>query len=205
VAIVTELKQNIKNKNKLSVFADGEFLCSVTAETIAKLRIKIGDSIDENKLGDILFENDCQTSFCKAVDMICRNMKTQKQTETYLFDKGYSSDVVKHTISKMKEYKYIDDAEYVRAYVAAFQKTKGKIRICFELKQKGIEQEHICLVDELIDDQREYALALAQKFAKDKQMDGKNIQKLYRYLASKGFDFDICRYCVNCLVEGLDD
>ena len=59
------------------------------------------------------------------------------------------------------------------------------------------------LVGPLNDD--EYALVLAQKFAKGKQMDQKNLQKLYRHLASKGFDFDVCRYCANCIVEGIDD
>ena len=57
----------------------------------------------------------------------------------------------------------------------------------------------------MIDDQKEYALALAQKFAKGKDMDAKNVQKLYRHLASKGFDFDVCRYCANCIAEGVDD
>ena len=203
--VVTDIKQNLKNKNKVSVFADGEFLCSVTAESVAKMRIKVGDQIDNQKLLDTLFESDCQTAFSKAVDNVCKSFKTQNQVQKYLFDKGFSTEVVNKTIEKMKEYRYVDDAEFVRLFVSSYQKTKGKKRICFELKQKGVEQEYIDLVDELIDDQTEYALALAQKFAKGKQMDTKNGQKLYRHLASKGFDFDTCRYCVNCVVEGVDD
>ena len=202
---VTEIKQNLKNKNKVSVFADGEFLCSVTAESVAKMRLCVGDEIDEKLLLDTLFESDCQTAFSKAVDNVCKSIKTQNQVEKYLFDKGFSTAVVQKTVQKMKEYRYVDDAEYVRIFANNYQKTKGKKRICFELKQKGVEQEYIDLVDDLIDDQKEYALVLAQKFAKGKDMDQKNLQKLYRHLASKGFDFDVCRYCANCIVEGIDD
>lgn len=202
---VTEIKQNVKNKNKVSVFADGEFLCSVTAEAVVKMRIKVGDEIDNQKLADTLFDSDCQTAFAKAVDNVCKSMKTQSQVQKYLFDKGFSSAVVQNTIEKMKEYRYVDDSEYVKSYVHTYQQTKGKKRIVFELKQKGIEQEYINLIDDLIDDQKEYALALAQKFAKGKQMDQKNVQKLYRHLATKGFDFETCRYCANCLANEVEE
>ena len=129
----------------------------------------------------------------------------KNQVEKYLFDKGFSTAVVQKTVQKMKEYRYVDDAEYVRIFANNYQKTKGTKRICFELKQNGVEQEYIDLVDDLIDDQKEYALVLAQKFAKGKDMDQKNLQKLYRHLASKGFDFDVCRYCANCIAEGVED
>ena len=202
---VTEIKQNVKNKNKVSVFADGEFLCSVTAEAVVKMRIKVGDEIDSQKLSATLFESDCQIAFTKAVDLVCKSIKTQSQVQKYLFDKGFSSEVVQKTIEKMKEYRYIDDGEYVKSYVNTYQKQKGKKRIVFELKQKGVEQEYINLVDDLIDDQKEYALAIAQKFAKGKEMDLKNLQKLYRHLATKGFDFETCRYCANILASGVED
>ena len=84
--IVTEIKQNLKNKNKVSVFADGEFLCSVTAESVAKMRIHVGDQIDNQKLLDTLFESDCNTAFTKAVDNVCKSFKTQSQVQKYLFD-----------------------------------------------------------------------------------------------------------------------
>ena len=202
---VTEIKQNLKNKNKVSVFADGEFLCSVTAEAVVKMRIKVGDEIDNQKLSATLFDSDCQIAFTKAVDLVCKSIKTQSQVQKYLFDKGFSSDVVQKTIEKMKEYRYIDDGEYVKSYVNTYQKQKGKKRIVFELKQKGVEQEYINLVDDLIDDQKEYALAIAQKFAKGKEMDLKNLQKLYRHLATKGFDIETCRYCANILANEVED
>ena len=91
---VTEIKQNVKNKNKVSVFADGEFLCSVTAEAVVKMRIKVGDEIDNQKLSATLFDSDCQIAFTKAVDLVCKNIKTQSQVQKYLFDKGFSSEVV---------------------------------------------------------------------------------------------------------------
>ena len=202
---VTDIKQNLKNKNKVSVFADGEFLCSVTAESVVKMRIKVGDEIDNKKLADTLFESDCQIAFSKAVANVCKSIKTQSQVQKYLFDKGFSAEVVQNTISKMKEYRYVDDGEYVKSYVRTYQQSKGKKRIVFELKQKGVEQEYINLVDDLIDDQKEYALAIAQKFAKGKEMDLKNVQKLYRHLATKGFDFETCRFCANYIANGVEN
>lgn len=196
MAIVTDIKQNVKNKNKVSVFADGEFLCSVTAVSIAKHRVKVNDEIDETTLKKVLDESDRETAFQKAVDSICRGAKTQKQVEEFLFKKGFSSDAVQFVINKMKEYRYIDDGEFVKSYVSAYKNTKGKRRIEYELKLKGLAQEYIEQVESLLDSREDCIKNIAKKFMKNRQVDNSNLQKLFRHLANKGFDFELCRNCV---------
>ena len=68
MAKITQIKQNVKNKNKASVFADGEFLCSVTCESIVNGRLKEGDEIDEAKLKLVLEESEKQLAFQKGVE-----------------------------------------------------------------------------------------------------------------------------------------
>ena len=205
MAIVTQIKQNVKNKNKVSVFAYGIFLCSVTAESIVKHRVKVGDEIDENKLKTVLDESDRETAFQKAVDCVCRSMKTQKQTEDYLYKKGFSAEVVQTTVAKMQEYRYIDDGEFVKSYVMTYKNAKGKKRIEYELKLKGVAQEHIDKVEQLLDDQTESVNNVAAKFMKNRQPTKDNLQKLFRHLAGRGFDFDLCRNCVKTFAAAAEN
>lgn len=206
MATITQIKRNIKNKNKVSVFADGEFLCSVTEESAVKSKIKVGDEIDGDRLKTILAESDRETAFQKAVDSVCRSLKTQKQVETYLYGKGYSAEVVSAVVDKMKEYRYVDDGEYVRAYISTYQSKKGKKKICYELKLKGVGQELLEQAESLTGDQTEYAAALAVKFMKNRLPTRENLQKLFRHLAGKGFDFEVVRAAVNSVAdtENLD-
>lgn len=196
MAKITQIKQNVKNKNKASVFADGEFLCSVTCESIVNGRLKEGDEIDEAKLKLVLEESEKQLAFQKGVESVCRNLKTQKQIEEMLTKKGYSPEIVKSAVEKMKEYRYVDDEEYVRCFCETYKNAKGKKRIKYELKLKGICDEHLVLIDEFIDSQEEAVFKAAEKFMKNRNADKDTLQKLFRHLAGKGFEFDLCRKAV---------
>ncbi len=204
MAVVTEIKQNVKNKNKVSIFADGEFLCSVTAESAVKLGVKTGTEIDETRLKLLLDEHDRETAFSKAVEHVCRSMKSRNQVEKYLRDKGFSEEIISSTILKMLEYKYIDDAEYVRAYAATYGKSKGARRIKYELSQKGVERELIDSVDGILDDQREIAMALASKFMKNRAHGRDSAKKLFAHLATKGFEYSICSECASKYLDEED-
>lgn len=206
MAVITQIKQNVKNKNKVSVFADGVFLCSVTAESILKCRVKVGDEADEDKFKRVLFESDVSTGFQKAVDWICRAPKTKMQTQKYLTSKGFSAEVVAAVMAKLEEYRYIDDGEYARAFAEFYKNSKGKRRIAYELKGKGVDEENIADVQEFIGDQTEAAIEIAHKYMKEKQPTRENLQKLFRYLAGRGFEFDVCRECIRTFSqEALDD
>lgn len=204
MAIVTQVKQNAKNKNKVSVYADGEFLCSVTAESAVKLGVKAGAEIDGARLGLLLEEHDRETAFSKAVECVCRSMKSRSQVEKYLRDKGFSDEIIAQTVSKMTEYRYIDDAEYVRAYVSAYGGKKGARRIKYELSQNGIGRELIDAVDDMLGGQEETAAELARKFMKNRARGRDGAKKLFAHLAAKGFEYSVCADCASRYLDEED-
>lgn len=205
MAVITQIKQNVKNKNKVSVFADGEFLCSVTMDSILKCHVQVGDEADGDALKNALFASDVSTAFQKAVDWICRAPKTKAQAQKYLAGKGFSADVITAATAKLEEYRYIDDGEYARIYSEFYCNTKGKKRIAYELKAKGVADDHIEEAQEAIGDQTEAALSVAQKYMRSKQATKENLQKLFRYLAGRGFDFDVCRECIKSFSQEVLD
>ena len=105
----------------------------------------------------------------------------------------------------MQEYRYIDDGEFVKSYVMTYKNAKGKKRIEYELKLKGVAQEHIDKVEQLLDDQTESVNNVAAKFMKNRQPTKDNLQKLFRHLAGRGFDFDLCRNCVKTFAAAAEN
>ncbi|WDU84019.1 regulatory protein RecX [Caloramator sp. Dgby_cultured_2] len=100
--------------------------------------------------------------------------------------------VVEKTISKLKEYGFVNDEEYIKKYIEySITKKFGSRRIITNLKQKGlyIKEKDIDINSEtLYENAKLLALKKLNIMAKDK----KNVkQKLYNYLVYRGYDNEV--------------
>ena len=104
-------------------------------------------------------------------------------------------------ISKLKEQKFINDKEFVRWWIEqrTIIKPKAARLIKFELKQKGISDELIENSELRIKNDLEKAFDLAQKrMSRYKNEEPKRIyEKLGRFLAAKGFDYDLIKEVID--------
>lgn len=173
--------------------------------TLLKTKLKVGDDINKETLEEYQFEYEKLTAFDKAINLLSRGMKTKKQISTYLKDKGYMPKVCNYVLDKLIEYKYVDDQTYASCYTKMTSKSKGKRAIAYEMRQKGVSDEIIASCLDEIDDQKEVALSLAKKYLKNKPLDQKTKEKLYRHLLSKGFSHEDCFYALNKCFSEIND
>lgn len=131
--------------------------------------------------------------------------RSEKEIRDYLKKKKASNLTIKNIIQKLISNKFIDDEEFTRWWIEQRTKIKPKgVRfIKFELKQKGIDKDLIEKVfedssEEIITD-FEKALNLAQRrMTRYKNEEPrKRYEKLARFLASKGFDFDVIKKVID--------
>lgn len=189
---ITDLKIQKSNKTRANLYLDGEFAFGVEMLTVMKLGLKIGQEVSEAQLHAAVVDSEKSVAFGKAMDYLARGMKTTKQMRDYLTKKGYDEQVKGHVISKLKEYKYLDDNTYAKVYVEQNSATKGTRRLQQELLQKGIRREQAEEAAQLDEETaRKNAGALTVKYMKNKVVDVKTLQRLQRYLLSRGYDFDI--------------
>ena len=195
---VTKLEVQQKNKLRVNVYIDDEFLCGMDSATAITMGLKVGKEVSIAQLQDAIIQSEISVAFGKAVDYISRYMRTCKQLSQYLLRKGYSQQVVDCVVEKLKGYGYIDDARYAQMYVEQNSKSKGSYRLTQELIAKGVsikdaqEYGHINYDDALAN-----ATALAEKYMKNKQSDTPTLVKLQRYLAYRGYDYDVINTVVN--------
>jgi len=131
---------------------------------------------------DILFQ--------KCVEYVLRAPKTERQVRDWLFRKRVDGEFlpVDEIIGRLKERGFINDAEYAVRFAEAKQTKYGMRAIKSKLAGKGVASEHLDSLE--TPDQTELARALAQKYMRSKPADRKTMQKLYRFLLSKGFNYD---------------
>ena len=48
--MITAIEAQKRNKDKVNLYLDGEFACSLTAESVVRARLKIGQELSEEKL-----------------------------------------------------------------------------------------------------------------------------------------------------------
>lgn len=201
---ITDMQIQKKNKTRANVYIDGEFAYALEMLTVMKLGLKIGAEVSSDRLAEAVTDSERSVCFEKAMNYLSRGMKTCKQMREYLAGKGYEREIVNYVIDKLVDYKYLNDEHYARAYVEQNQASKGERRLKQELQQKGIpaaiaEQYGVVEADAAMDN----AQRLADKYMRSKPRDLKTLQKLQRYLLSRGYDFDV----VNAVTRAykLDD
>jgi len=206
---ITDITTQKKNKNRVSVFVDGEYAFSLDAADALRLRVKIGAEITENDIEKYNLESNLSKAKAKAFDIVTRKAVTEKELRTKLSDKGYDKIICDSVIETMREYNYINDADYCERFLEyGVSKGWGKAKICFELKRRGVEEEIIfdamsgfeyCPEDIIYD-------KLCSKYSDVDLSDFKQKQKVVRFFASRGFEFDniksaIDRFCTQNLNE----
>lgn len=201
---MSEITNIIKcGKEKYNIFLDGAFYCTLTAETILKSGLKSGKNISKEEIDNIQIQNEKLVAFDRCLKYL-ENLKTEKQVRDYLYSKGYTSKTVDYCMSKLHDYKYLNDEEFAKLYVNYYSSKKGKRLLEFELKTKGIKEEIIRNILDNLENKEEILINLAEKFIKNKPRDKKTAQKLFAHLSSKGFDFDDINKVIRKLIYDFE-
>lgn len=200
---ITNVEVQKKNKNRVNVYIDEEFAFSCDAEIVYKYGIKKNNEVNAKQLIEIMEEENFVKCKNSALRIIERTYKTEKEITDKLREKGYDEKSINRTIDFMEEYNLLNDKKYADMYIKDKIKVQGINKIKYNLLRKGVCEEVITdkITNISKDDEKEGALKLAQKkynqIINREQDKYKVSQKLYRFLVSKGYDYD----CINEVIK----
>lgn len=200
---ITKIEPQVKNKDRVNIYLDGEFKLGCSLELAMLNHLKNDVEISDEQLEQLVFENEKTQALNKAVTLLGKNLKTRRQMRTYLNDKGYSKTIVDYVLEKLSEYNYINDINYAKIYIRSVKNKYGKVKIIANLRQKGVSDKDIDEVMQEFESDTDSIMALAQKYMKNKEVNQDNVAKLYRHLLSKGFGYDEVNSVVREIKEKL--
>lgn len=195
--IITKIEIGKKNKERANIYINEEYAFSISLELVYKEKLKINENVDIERLKTLSKEDNYIRCKNSAIRIVERSYKSEKEMEDKLLLKGYDERTIERTLDFLKEYNFLNDENYARSYVKDKIKVEGKRKIKFTLIRKGIDDNLIEdeLSKVLSEDLKEVALNLALKkynTLKKRENDKYKLsQKLYRFLMSKGYDFDL--------------
>ncbi len=201
VLTITDLKQGVKNPNRVNVFVGGKFAFSLDVAQVVDFKLKIGLEVSEEQLVELKRASEFGKLYQRTLEWALMRPRSEKEFYDYLYKKVYEKKLDKNYISliieRLREKKYVDDRKFAEYYVENRFVKKGisRKRLKMELMKKGVAKE---IVDEVIssrDDEEEIDKIIAKK--RDKYDD----EKLISYLCRQGFSYQLAQSRV---VRGKD-
>lgn len=191
---ITDITPQIKDKERCNIFIDGVFYCGLKLESAIKYKLKVDGFIEKSELDKIQFENEKSEALDKAMTHLSVSPKTEKQICDYLKKKGYVESICEYVIEKLRGYNFVNDGEYAKTYID-FSKNKGKRLIELELKKRGVDDDNIenALNNLSEEKQIESAVNVLTKYLRYKDADKQTLYKAFKYLMSKGFEYETAK------------
>lgn len=124
-----------------------------------------------------------------SLHIIGRRSHSEYELQQKLHYKNYSYNHIENVILQLKEYGYINDAELAKnLFYKHLQAGKYSLKqILYKLKQRGLPDAIIYNIVNSHNDINEWESALKIAKTHFKILDATTKEKIYRYLASKGF------------------
>lgn len=206
---ITKIEKQKKRKDRFNVYADEEFICGLSENTIIDEALTIGQEIDQKEIEKLVEKDQSAKAMDKAIRFLGYRARTEKEVYNKLLAKEFDEKVIKKTIRKLKEMDYLSDIEFAKAWIKdrINIKPEGKKLLQIELRQKGIEEEMAKeQLEKLVDEKTERMMA--QK-ALDKALKQYNKlpsrekrQKITAYLARRGFNWELIKELLDRLGKG---
>lgn len=200
--LVTKLEKI--NTKKTKVFLDEEYAFLLYPQDLRKYKLEEGIEISGELYDTIMEETVVRRAKKKAMDILKRSDKTEKELSFKLLQAEYPKEAVEKAIEYVKGYGYMNDERYLANYVY-YKKHSKSIRVIeLELQKKGLSKEQIRrqLEKEEVNDEEAIQKAIRRKIGTKTELSYEEMQKIAAYLYRKGFrEEDIKKYLWGRLKE----
>jgi len=190
---ITSLVQQKRNHQRVNVYLDGEFAFGLSRIVAAWLQV--GQELSDEKIAQLQFDDDRESAYQQALKLISYRPRSEAEVRQNLQRHKASEDVIDHIIERLKTNGLIDDASFAQAWVdnRSELRPRSQRALSFELQRRGVSSENIAQAVESIDNEELAYQAALKRGRKLKDLEWQMFrQKLYGFLAQRGFDYEVC-------------
>lgn len=195
---ITKIERQENNRQRLSIYLDGEFAFGLNDEIVLKHNINVNQTLQEDQIEDLLSEDEKKRAKQKAFSYLARRDHSEKELSDKLRRKGFREPIIIGLIEDLKQSQLINDGTFSRQFARnkIIQKSIGRRELAFSLKQKGISKDILeATLEEVYSefDEKELALRLAnQKLKTIKNIEPIKVKKrISDFLFRRGFNWEI--------------
>lgn len=200
IKLVTDVRP-VDKKKSLVYLDDGEKIPLYNRE-LKLYRIAAGEEISGKVFSEITAVLKKRARL-RCLHLLQKADKTESQLVQKLKEGGYPPFLIEDALEYVKSFHYVDDERYARLYVEQNGARKSRRQMKQELAGRGISADMIQLVltEETVDEDEAARKLARKKIAAVQPQDAAGWQKIYRYLAGKGYSYETISRAVEQLRE----
>lgn len=200
--LVTQITELSKSRSK--VYIDQEFAFVLYKGELRLYHIKEGEPLKEDDYRTIMEEVLPKRAKLRAMNLLQGREYTTSQLRTKLQQGFYPPKIIEQAIDYVAGFHYIDDLRYAVDYITYHEDSRSRRRIEQDLQGKGIlattieeawqvwrenggKQDEQAMIRELL---------YKKHYDTEGETDWKERQKIYAFLARKGFSAEAIRKAI---------
>ena len=194
---ITGLEVQARDPERVNLYLDGRFAFGLSNKVVVDAGLQQGDVLSEARVAELLKGEAYQQALQQAFNYLSYRQRSEQELRRYLAEKGHAPETIDATLTRLRDYHYVDDEVFAQSWIENRQKARaprGARLIRAELRQKGVERE---VADRAIEDVGgdERVLALDAARAKLWMLRAADYQefgrKLGGFLQRRGFAPDV--------------
>lgn len=191
-SVITAVERQRRAAGRYLIYIDGQYAFTVHEDILVKHRLTKGERVDEQKMRLVLEDEEQQRAWSDALKQVGRRPRSEKEIRQYLRRKQVLPTLIDRIVVRLKEQRYIDDADFAAQWTEQriFSQKKGRRLIKQELQHKGIAPATIQETLNQVPAEEEDRLAYELGLKKWKQTAGGGLDKQRKtaaYLLRRGY------------------
>lgn len=184
---ISKVSPAVKIAGRYNIYVDGKYSFSLDELQLVQNGLHSGLEISDTQLEQLKSESDFGKNYIRAVDLISRRLRSEREIRDYAFRKQWTKSNTERVIERLKARGYLNDRRFAELFFSSRHQS-GRYslkRIRLDLVKKGISSD---IIDDLCRANGDSAALLKLIKKRINKYDDEN--KLIAYLARNGFRYD---------------
>lgn len=203
---VTALIVQKRNPQRVNVHLDGEFAFGLARIVAAWLQV--GQQLSEEKIAQLQAEDGYEVAYQKALNFLSYRPRSEAEVRRNLQEHETPEPVIEYVIERLKNSGLLDDTRFAQIWVENRSEMRPRSRraLAQELRQRGVAAQEIEQSLENLDEEEMAYQAARKQARKFRALPWQDFrQKLFRFLAQRGFDFEVISAATHRVWQEIKD
>lgn len=189
---ITDIKEQVKRTDRVSIYVDGTYKFSLAKDQAAQLGLQIGQQLDESDINKLVEDSKFGKLRDNTFKWISLRPRSENEIQQYLRRKTDDEALRERVIEMLNSLGYVDDEKFARSWIQhrILLKPISKVRLKQELLQKRVSMP---IIDALLDETEMDELESVKEIIIKRGHRYDDRQKLKAYLARQGFSYDVIK------------
>jgi regulatory protein len=190
---VTEIKTQKRNKDRVSVYLDGEYAFGLARIVAAWLQV--GQELSEEKIALLTSQDEVEAAYAKALRLINQREHSSAEIKQYLKRHEVMEPVIDDVVGRLERAGLVNDERFAQNWVENRSEFRPRSRraLAFELRSRGVSPDAIEMaLEPTNEEENAYRAALKQSSRYKHLAWPEYRQKMIAFLGRRGFSYGTC-------------